>query len=750
MSSTCMARFAGSAAIFGMLAVGPSVSVAENTLEEVVVTAQKRTENAQNVPLAISVVSGARLEQINALGIADLSAVIPSVTFNTGRELRDSSIRIRGVGTDVILPGIEASVSTVIDGVVLAQQGSFFNDLGDLDRVEVLRGPQGTLFGKNSSAGVIAVITKNPNFKRLEVGSSILVAADNEYRVHGVISAPLSPSTAFRLSGFYRQNDGIVKDAFTAAIYNDVEAYGFRGKLQWRPADSVDLLLSVDSQRFHSNCCALPTRVASKNPIVPNTGIAVGPLNDAVALGGSNVFADQENYGASLTANVGFGGYTATYIGAARKWTADVDSDIDSTPAHIVTSNFNTNDARQMSHELRLVSPLFPRADYVLGLYYLTTNVSQTLDRRGTRINLITSINPDGTVEAPPGSALALVADSTIKTQNASAYGQVDFRPVDRLTITAGARFIAESQHLDFFRPLPSPFYGVGAFGPVAGEYSDHAAIVKAAVRWAWTDTLGTYASYSTGYKGQGISASAPISPAVFAALPLQAESSRLWEIGVRSQSFDKRLTLNLTGFLTKFENYQQQAFDPVLGILVITNAGNIHTNGVELELAYASSPRLSISGGITYLDAGYDFNGPCYMGQTPALGCMSRQQNLGKGAFVNAPDLRYTALARYTKPLSAATAVYGQVDFRWQSDVQFAYDQDPRFVQRAYGIADFKFGAFFAGGRYESSAFVKNPFDKQYISNVIGQGAAGGGAIVNAIPRDFGRYFGVEFSVKL
>ena len=158
-------RFASFAALSGLFAVGPLVSAAEPAIEEVVVTAQKRTENVQDVPLAVSVVSGAELERISALGIADLSEVIPSVTFNTGRELRDSSIRIRGVGTDVFAAGIEPSVSTVIDGVVLAQQGSFFNDLGDLERVEVLRGPQGTLFGKNSSAGVIAFVTRNPNFE---------------------------------------------------------------------------------------------------------------------------------------------------------------------------------------------------------------------------------------------------------------------------------------------------------------------------------------------------------------------------------------------------------------------------------------------------------------------------------------------------------------------------------------------------------------------------------------------------------
>jgi iron complex outermembrane receptor protein len=303
---------------------------------------------------------------------------------------------------------------------------------------------------------------------------------------------------------------------------------------------------------------------------------------------------------------------------------------------------------------------------------------------------------------------------------------------------------------LHFFRPLPSPFFGLGAFGPVAAKYADHATIMKAAVRFAWTNDFGTYVSYSTGYKGEGVFNSPALSPAIFAAQPLHAETSRLWEIGLRSQWLDERLTLNLTGFLTQFENYQQQAFDSALGIFVVTNAGDVHTNGVELELAYAPSARLSISAGATYLDPGYDFTaGPCYSGQTAALGCIAGRQDLSRGSFVNAPHLRYTVLARYTLPLSPASGVYGQTNFRWQEDVQFAYDQDPRFTQRAYGIADFKLGLTLAGGRYEASAFVKNAFDKQYVSNVIGQIGAAGGAIVNAIPRDFRRYFGAEVSVR-
>ena len=269
------------------------------------------------------------------------------------------------------------------------------------------------------------------------------------------------------------------------------------------------------------------------------------------------------------------------------------------------------------------------------------------------------------------------------------------------------------------------------------------------AVRFDWTEDFGSYVSYSTGYKGEGVFNAATLSPAILAAQPLDPETSQLWEIGLRSQWLQHRLTLNLTGFRTKFQNYQQQAFDRALNIFVVTNAGDVHTNGVELELAYAPSALLSISAGVTYLDAGYDFNsGPCYSGQTAALGCVGGRQDLRSGAFVNAPDLRYTLLARYTRPL-AASELYAQVNYRWQDDVQFAYDQDPRFIQQAYGIADFKVGVSFAHARYEASAFVRNAFDKQYVANVIAQGAAGGGAVANAIPRDFRRYMGAELLVK-
>lgn len=635
---------------------------------------------------------------------------------------------------------------------MFAQQGSFFSDLGDLERVEVLRGPQGTLFGKNASAGVISFITRDPNFERFEAASNLLVAEDNEYRVNGVVSGPLSEKIAARVVGFYRSNDGVVRDARTGRTFNDVEAFGMRVKVQFKPTETIDLILSGDAQKFDSNCCALPIRFASTNPIVPSTGLAVGPGNDRVALGGNfrGIFARQRNYGGSLTANIELGDFTLTYIGAARYWEGVGDFDIDQTPAAIVTSNYNFNDAKQDSHELRLASPVWDAADFVVGLFYFNQSQRQVLDRRGTRINLITGFLPNGQPIAPPGSELVLASDSTIRARNISAFGQVNLRPVERLTLTAGARVISEDQDVDFVRPVPSPFFGLGAFGPISKEFSDGAAIVKLAARYELTDDINAFVSYSTGYKSEGVFNSPAVSPVIFAAQPLDAETSRLWEIGFRSQFFDRKLTLNVTGFWTKFENYQQQAFDPELGIFLVTNAGDVHTNGVEVEVSANPFEGLTLSGGVTYLDAGYDFNtGPCFPGQTVAQGCTGGRQDLRLGQFVNAPKWRYTFLGRYTQPVSDTASVFGQVNYRWQDDVQFAYNQDPRFIQPSYGIADFKVGANFGDGRFEVAAFVRNAFDKQYVANVNGQSGAGGGAVTQTIPRDFRRFFGGEFSVR-
>lgn len=431
--------------------------------QDIIVTAQRREENVQKIPVAVSVVGGSALERTNATDVSDMAKLVPSVTFSAGNELRNNSIRIRGVGTDVFSTGVEASVSTVVDGVVLQRPGSAFSDLGDIERVEVLRGPQGTLFGKNSSAGVINVITKAPNFSRFEGNVSALVAEDNEYRLNGAVSGPLGDQAAFRLAGFYRTQDGISRNLFDGQDINGQKAWGVRAKLEVRPTETLRMLVQADFSKLNANCCALPLRIASNNPRTLPTGTNVGPNNRDVN-NDVNPFVKQKNYGASFTADLELGAFTLTSISAYREFENLSDVDLDDTQARFVPSNFNIETSRTTTQEFRLTSPKSETLDYVVGLYYFGGSAYNFLDRRGLNIGAVATINPDGTiVPTIPGDQARLTGSSTVDVTNLSAFGQANLHLGNKLTLTGGLRYLDEKQRLRFLRPVSGFFNGAGA-----------------------------------------------------------------------------------------------------------------------------------------------------------------------------------------------------------------------------------------------------------------------------------------------
>ncbi|MDC8013498.1 TonB-dependent receptor [Tahibacter soli] len=746
-------------------ATAPNETKQPARLESITVTAQRREEDPQKIPVAVAVVSGDALERVNATDISNLTAIVPSVSFSAGNELRNNSIRVRGVGTDVFSTGVEASVSTVVDGVVLQRPGSAFSDLGDIERVEVLRGPQGTLFGKNSSAGVINVVTRAPDFDRQGGEMSATIAQDNEYRVNGSASGPLSDTVAYRFAGFYRTQDGNVTNRANGDTVNDQEAYGFRGKLAWKPGESpLEVLFSADYSKLDARCCALPLTVASNNPRAVPTGTPVGPGNDEVN-NDVDPFVHQKNYGASITADWTFGDYTLTSITAYRRFENVSDVDLDNTPGRFIRQNFNIESSTTRTQELRLTSPTGGVLDYVLGAYWFDGSAYNFLDRRGLNIGAVGTINPDGSiVPLVPGDDAILTGNSVVDTRNVSAFGQANWHLSDALTLTGGLRHLWENQRLRFVRPVAGYFNGSNqaptnpAFGPVVGNYDDSATIGKASVTYRFAPKVTGYVSYSTGYKSEGLAATLGLSAAQFARLPAPAETSKLVEAGLKTQFFDNRLLLNVTGFRTRFDDYQAQTFNSAAGLVVLTSAGGVAVDGVEVEFTIYPFDYFSLTGGATFLDARFiDVpNGPCYTGQTAAQGCAPATpggpavQNLDGKPFVNAPDRRYVLSGRYQAPLSGDVDGYVQADLRWQSDVVFDISQNPNLRQGSYGVADLSFGLDFSGGQYEVGLFVKNLFDKQYAAGMMAVGTAGGAnAYAQQIPRDFRRYAGVTFRAR-
>lgn len=730
---------------------------------DIIVTAQRRAENVQKIPVAVAVVGGETLANTNAVSIANLTGLVPSMTFTAGNETRNASIRIRGVGTDVFSTGVEPSVSVVVDGVVLQRPGSAFSDLGDIERVEVLRGPQGTLFGKNSSAGVVNIITKAPNFDRVEVNIGALVAENNEYRVNGAVSGPLSEKVAVRVAGFGRTQGGISRNLFDNDDINGASSYGGRLKLALEPTDAVKILLEGDYYHLDADCCALPLRVATNNPKALNTGTAVGPNNRDVN-NDVDPYAIQTNYGFAATVDLSIGDYTLTSISAYRRFKFRGDIDLDDTQARLVTSNAVQERSRTTTQEIRLTSPRGRLIDFVLGAYYFDGSTYAPLDRRGLNIAGVSSINPDGTiVPNVPGDVAVLAGYSIVDVINKSVFGQANLHLADRLTLTGGLRYLKEDQRLRFLRPLPGFFNGINApvtnpaLGPLDRRYHDNALIGKASLTYEISDTVTSYVSYSTGYKSEGIAATLGLTAAQFAAGAAPAETSRLWEAGLKTQMFDRRLTLNLTGFRTRFSNYQGQVYNSALGLVALTSVGGVKIDGFELEATARPAPGLTFNGGVTYLAAEFYNvpNGPCFTGQTVAQGCAPNAQgvsvqNLNGKPFLNAPKWRYTMSGRYEIPLEGAIQPYIQADWRWQSRVLFDLAQNPNQVQRSYGIFDATIGAKFGEGRYDIGFFAKNLFDRQYVDSIITTPSAGGAnAYSQQLPRDFSRYVGATLRVQ-
>lgn len=726
-------------------------------LDVVMVTAQRRSERVQSIPVAVSVVTSEAFETSNMVDMSGLANLVPSVTYQAGSVGNNQSFRIRGIGTDVFSIGVEPSVSTVIDGVVIARPGAAFGDLVDIERIEVLRGPQGTLFGKNSSAGVVNIVTKKPNFDQFESAASVTFAEDAERRARVSVSGPISDTFAFRLAAFHREQDGIIFNRYDNDTVNDARSFGAQGKLEWRPNSDLSFVLAADGSKSESTCCAAPIRINAVNPIQLPTGTPIGFTNTQVN-NDIDTFVDTETWGASLTSDFELeNGFVITNILAYRSWENEGNPrDLDNTAAQQTLLNTATQISEAKSAELRLASPAGGLFDFVSGLFYYDHEVEQTNFNQGYRLADVRTrgtINPDGTITIPASFLKDGVSDSSVASKNVSAFAQFNFRPIENVTLIAGGRLIHEEQDW-FFNRTGITLANRTALGPIEESFEDEAAIWKLGAQYQFGPDVMAYATFGTGYKGQGINAALNLTAAEAARQPLNPEESELLEAGIKTQLFDRRVTLNLTGFLQSLDEYQAQALDPILGGSTLTNAGSAELNGVELEFAARPLEGLTLSGGVTYLDASFtDFvAATCYGGQTVAEGCVGGFQDVTGGAFPNAPEWRGTLSVNYETPISTnGRQLFINYDLRSQTDVQFEVTQDPKTIQPGYSISDLAVGAKNDEHGWTAEVFVKNLFDKQYVSAIETwpQVHGGPGGYLHLLPRDFNRYFGVRLSVK-
>ncbi|HEY5755589.1 MAG TPA: TonB-dependent receptor [Steroidobacter sp.] len=758
-------------------------------LEEIVVTAQKREERLQDVPLAVTAVTGEMLGDQQIYDTNNLVKSVPSLTFQAGNNPSNNSFRIRGVGTSLFSLGVEPSVSVVVDGVVQARQSQNFSDLADIERVEVLRGPQGTLFGKNATAGVINVITARPS-EEFQTDATLSIAQDEEYRATASVSGPLSDTLRVRVTGFYSDVGGYHTNAADGSDEGASESSGARVKLAWDAAETLDFLLAAEYLKTDADCCQYGL-VSVQSPVRQGIYNAAGiPISADTDLTWNSFdsFANSEQKTFSLEGGLDLGFAKLVSISAYQDYSVDTNFEPDrlgtSVPVYLSPTsnalfdiNYMSTATKQYSQELRLDSQGEGRVTYTVGGYYSNLD----LDRDSSRRRALCSAGAN--VVGQPCAATtvsfqSLVSAADLKNEHLAAFGQVEVAVVGGLKLLGGLRVQHETLEVSGSQ-LGVLVAGDAPFGTIfpAGvtEASDDAVTGKAGAQYEFSRRAQVYATYTRGYKGQGADTEGTVNFSNNAVV--QPEDVNAYEIGFKGSTEGGMLTVAVAAFLADYDNLQVQAnrSDPASGVVTFqaTNAGSSRTQGVELEATFRPVNHLNIAAGVTYLDPSLDANGLNCPSQfqsaapliaagavTPVNTCYrnaaapnTRLQDVRDGETPATPHWRANLNPRFEMPVFGMLNGFVQVDASYQSEQNFAIEQDPNQVQEAYTLVDASIGVREINSRYSVTLFVKNLLDKNYY--VTSQGSNLLPSNLNLVekyairPKNADRYVGAAFGIK-
>jgi len=718
----------------------------EEGLQTVVVSAQKRLQSMQNVPVAVNTVDSRAIENQQIMEFSDLTRVAPSMTLN--QNPGNNTISLRGIGTFAYSTGIESAVSVIVDDVPVIQQAQAFSNLSDVERIEVLRGPQGTLFGKNSSAGVINVVTR-ASAETLEGSAQVTLTSDREHRVEASISGPLSEAAGFRLNMYGNQRDGEITNLATGHDLNGDRGKGVRARLDLKPAADVTARIIADYSTRQvegpvTTMRSVPpgSRQQGVAPLDPAlVGVNVGPENRSVRM---DTPGFNRSEAGSLSASIGWKldrhtlNSTTTYQDWRNTVLADFDfSNVDLLAAltnnvrHGGVSFTSPTRSRMFTQELRLTSNGDGVFNYLGGLYYSSSDTNRKFDR---------------------GPVLSVSRwDASNGNRTLAAFGQADYKLTDATRINAGVRYNREKIDVDYTNLVPAaqPRY--------VGENTDTATTAKLALQHDLDKAIMVFASYATGYKGAGYDISSGFD-ATRVRLPVAPEKSRAIELGLKSRFLQNRVQVNATAFQTDYDDFQAQSsrIDPLTNIRqnAVTNVGELRTKGVELELTAKPINTLMIESSLAYVDARIRSmpNGLCYPGQTVAQGCVrvgtASVQDLAGKRLSNAPKLKFTLGGTYNFGFGeSGYSGVANLNYQDQSAVNFDLGVNPLTEQEGYGILNGSIAVSSPDRNWKVTLFVNNLLDKSY-SSFIGDHYNfynGSHVLMQYLPRNSERYAGVR-----
>jgi iron complex outermembrane recepter protein len=741
--------------------------------EPIIVTARQRPENAQSVPAALSVIGGAWLDRSYTFNTQLLSVLVPALNYSSANP-RNTAFTIRGLGSSVVAvsqanDGLEPGVGFYVDGVYHARPATAAFDFTDIERIEVLRGPQGTLFGKNTTAGAIHVISRAPSFT---AGATEELSYGNRNFVQAKASATgalIGDTLAYRLSGLITRRDGVLRNVRTGRDQNTLGTQAVRGQLLFQPSSDLRIRLIADFSNFEAECCTqvylrvgTSLRAASRQysalaaaaGYTPPSLNAYDRLTDIdVALG-----VNTSEGGVSGTADWNLGPVTLTSISAWRFWNWDAANDRDYTGLPIQLEQHIPSRQDQFSQEVRLATNGDRPLSGVAGLYYF----HQTIKGRPISIYgpygapwLIGRTTGANATPVPANLLDGYGQDGATRysVNSYAAFAEANWRIFPRLTLTGGLRYTWEERAGQYATtvsggpPITSTALRNARLSVLrpqdyAARDSDGSLSGRANLAWQVTDAILGYASYARGFKSGGINMSGlPLdanNQPVLSTAVIRPERNETWEAGIKSQFWDNRLTFNLAVYESKVRNFQATVVDSSQTVALrgyLSNIPEVRVRGVELDAALRLEG-LTLTAALAYGDGRYS--------NYPAGPCPLEVQSAATTAC-NLTGRPLAGLPRWSESLGAdyvlaagSGAFVLHADSNWRS----SYFGDPTLSQytliEGYNLTNASLGyrrQDERGKGWEVAVFARNLLGANYIQNLTIQ--AGNSGLILGTPSD-------------
>jgi iron complex outermembrane recepter protein len=707
-------------------------------MESVVVTSRKREERLQDVPLAITVIGSDALRSADEIKTAnDITQFIPNASASATNGRTRPRWFLRGIGTNETQASTTSPIGIYNDDVYLNNVYIQGFPLFDTERVEVLRGPQGTLWGKNTTGGAISYVSRKPTFDGNGY-ADVSFGRFNDRSIEAAAGAGLTDTLAGRVSVYDERRDGWVDNLATGRKDGELSDFAVRGQLLYEPFADLEVLLNLHERRLQ----------ADKSPsfyVLDPTSSLLNPMYAGPLTGRRSISQageageDEESDGADLRVDWNIGhGYSLTSITAYEA--GDYVQPTGSPVTLDVSRQRDAAHSKQYSQELRLASPKDDRLNWIVGAYYFQEGLTTDSVIRKDRIAGASTTSPTGF--SPFGFT---ITDYDQQTTSWAGFANVTWKFTDQLSVTGGVRYSKESKDYDLsYQAAPSTATfsgitqwwlpsGVSALLPASLSSADKSwdqVTYDITPQFRLNDAVNAYFRFSHGFRAGGF----VVSP-TNTITTLDPETLDAYEVGLKTQWLQSKLTANLALFNYNYKDIIVGVLLPVPGtnttLQVQENAAKGYSRGAELELNYNILPNLHVGGSFGYLATKYTSYSSTASGQTI---------NAAGNAFTRAPKFSQTVNAEYRYPLKSGATVSVSTDWSYRSRQYFnAVNQaDPTLWQSGYALGNARVGYLTANERIEASLYIDNLTDKVYSMLATGP-AAGATREVYGLPRTYG-----------